>query len=268
MSIQLYNQAVRVDNRLADSTVEDVNDIPLNGVAGEYICSIMTTIGKDTLRSKQVSFTIVGMTENGEALPDDTDPNFTDDFNRVVAGMDNAAYRLASNIAELSKGVLSGLYKKMGKYRADVRPIDVPTGDNSSASITLTNSEVSQYGNHHCGNYDEPFIATNSMVYIPWVRDDVSRQDIVTNLEDFAHSASYGSATINYTIGKVKFLDDDQNSFLAFQAPYVRNLKITQYSKQLPGFKRNNDTALGGADHVVSEEFNTIDNAGVDDGII
>lgn len=266
MSIQLYNQPVRVDTRLADSTIDDVKNIPLNGVAAEYVCSILTTIGKDTLRSKQVAFAIVGVTENGEALSNG-DENA--EWSKVLYSLDDIAYRVASNIAELSKGVLGGIFKKMGKYRADVRPIDVPTGDNSSASITLTNSEVSQYGNNHCGQYDEPFIATNSMVYIPWVRDDVSRQDIQANLESFGPSVEYGSQTISFTLGKVKFLDDDQDSFLAFQTPYMRTSKVTQYSKQLPGFKRNNDRSLGGnSDHVVSEEFNTIETPGVDDGII
>lgn len=266
MSIQLYNQPVRVDTRLADSVIDDVENIPLNGVAAEYICSILTTIGKDTLRSKQVAFTVVGVTENGEALTDDDENG---NWANVLYSMDDIAYRVASNIAELSKGVLGGIYKKMGKYRADVRPIDVPTGDNSSATITLTNSEVSQYGNNHCGQYDEPFIATNAQVYIPWVRDDVSRQDIQANLEAFGPSVEYGSQVLTFTLGKVKFLDDDQDSFLAFQTPYMRTSKVTQYSKQLPGFKRNNDTALGGnTDHVVSEAENTIESVGVDDGII
>lgn len=265
MSIQLYNQPVRVDTRLADSNIDDVEDIPLNGVACEYIISILTTIGKDTLRSKQVAFTVVGVTDDGAVIGDYDNA----EWSKVLYSMDDIAYRVASNIAEMSKGVLGGIYKKMGKYRADVRPIDVPTGDNSSATITLTNSEVSQYGNNHCGEYDEPFIAVNSSVYIPWVRDDVSRQDIQANLEAFGPNVEYGDQTIVFTLGKVKFLDDDQNSFLAFQTPYMRTSKVTQYSKQLPGFKRNNDTALGGnTDHVVSEEFNTVETAGVDDGII
>lgn len=250
MSIQTYNKAVMYDDRVVENG-QAVPNLTNTGLCMEFLISIMTTIGRDKTRARTCTFTIVGGSEGGSVT-------FSPE---MISDIIDAGARMASNIADLSKGVLSGFYAKLGKFRSDEVPIDVPSGDNSKAIIDFTNNANEEYGLNPCDTGDNnPAVAAGSRIYIPWLRDDVSRQDIVASLSDWQYTAN----GVTYTLGSCKFRNDAKTQIVAYPTEVIRNITVGSYSRKHPGFLQNNDTAMGWGDNVVSEEYNT-NEEGTDD---
>ena len=139
MSIQTYSKDLVYQDQIVDlSTGELQPASPTDGVAMEFQIDLMVTRGRDKVAKKSTQFTIVGETSY--------------DAPTTWGDLMQAGSIMASNIAKLSKGVLCGFYAKMGKYRADEVPTDVPTGDNSYCAVILTNDARAEYGANPCNN--------------------------------------------------------------------------------------------------------------------
>lgn len=251
MSIQTYNQDVFYDERMVQNG-QAVPNLTDKGLCMEFMISIMTTIGRDKTRARTCNFTIVGGSSGGGSV------TFAP---AMISDIIDAGARMASNIADLSKGVLSGFYAKLGKFRPDEVPVDVASGDNSRAVIDLSNNPNEEYGLNPCDSTNEnPAVSAGSRIYIPWLRDDVSRQDVVQSLGDW----EYTKNGVTYSLGHCRFRNDAKTQIVAYPTTVVRNIQVGSYSRKHPGFLQNNDSALGWEDNVVSEEYNS-NIEGVDD---
>ena len=250
MSIQTYNKQVLFDERL----VPQGGEIPPigSGVAMEFQVTVMTTTGKDKTARRSSTYTVVGSGEGGNAT-------YTP---AVIADLLDAGARMASNIAYMSKGVISGFFAKLGKYRNDEEPIDVPVGDSSYAIVDMCNCPDDEYGLDVCERSGEhPVEYAQSRIFIPWLRDDISRQDVIRTLTEWNVTKN----GIRYTLGQVKFNNVEKSSMTAYPCETVRNITIRSYSRKTPAFRQNNDTHQGiEQDQVASELYNTFDE-GVDD---
>lgn len=242
MSIQTYNKSVFYDDRFVACGNTPAN-LTNEGVTMDFMITLMTTIGKDKTRTRSTRFSIVGGGDSSVSFAP-----------AMLADIIDAGARMASNIADLSKGVLTGFYAKLGKFRPDECPIDVASGDNSKAIIDFTNNPNEAYGTNPCDADDEnPVVPASLRVYVPWLRDDVSRQDIIASLQDW-------SVTLNgvtYKLGTNKFRNDTKLQIACYPTEFVRNIVVSNYSRKHPAFLGNNDSAMGWGDNVVSEEYNT-----------
>lgn len=248
MSIQTYNKPIYFENRLTDgkTAVNPLTD--KMGMAMEFTVVIKTTVSKDRWTARSVNYTVVG--ESDDAISN------TNIGNKLY-GLIEAGSRVASNIAFLSKGVISGFYAKLGKHRNDEPVIDVPVGDNSRGSILFTANENDQLGKLACDRSDEfPVMKAQQKIFIPWLRDDVSRQDMRQTLEDWQYVDTNSHMTFN--LGYVKFKDENKVDMICCPTPFAQSVKSSEYSRSTGVMLQNNDTALGiFSDKVLSEEFNT-----------
>lgn len=250
MSIQTYNKSVHYDDREV-ACGQDVPELTDTGVTMDFQITVMTTVGRDKVRSRSTRYTIVGHNPYGN----------TTFSASMLSDIIDAGARMASNIAELSKGVLTGFYAKLGKFRSDECPIDVAAGDNSKAIVDFTNNGNEEYGLNPCDSSEEnPVVPASLRLYIPWLRDDVSRQDIVQSLQGWAVTLN----GIQYSLGTNKFTNADKTHITAYPTPIVRNIVVSNYSRRHPTFLSNNDVSMGWNDNVVSEEYNTVEE-GIDD---
>lgn len=146
MSIQGYNQYVYFDDR-AHAKGSPVPTFPADktAVAMDFIIGILTSIGEDKVARRTAAYTLVGDTEGS-------------DIEQDTADIINAGSVMASNIAAMSKGVLCEFSAKLGKFRADQIPIDVPAGDTSYAKVIFTNNENDKYGKGNCETHDIPVV--------------------------------------------------------------------------------------------------------------
>lgn len=248
MSLQTYNKFIFLDDREVVSG-QAAPALTKRGLAMEFQADIMVSKGKDKLQKRSTVYTIVG--DPGEGGGSD------ETANEQIGNMIDAGSRMASNIAYLSKGVLCGFFAKMGKYRPDEVPLDVPTGDNSSAIIDLTNNPNDSYGLDACDRENtNPVQSVGSRLYIPWLRDDISRQDIVNTLENW----SYTAGGLTFYLGHVKFYNDNKVEMVCYPTTSVRNINVRAYSRKSPGYLANNDSAQGIlSDRVLSEKYNTFE---------
>lgn len=255
MSLQTYNKFIYLDDREVEAG-QVPPTLTKRGLAMEFQADIMVSKGKDKLQKRSTVFTIVG--DPGDGGGSDTNAN------EQIGNMIDAGSRMASNIAYLSKGVLCGFYAKMGKYRPDEIPQDVPTGDNSSAVIDLTNNPNDGYGLDACDRDNtNPAVTSGTRLYIPWLRDDISRQDIISTLENWTYTAG----GLTFWLGNVKFYNDQKVEMVAYPTTIVRNITVRSYSRKSPGYLANNDSAQGIlSDRVLSEKYNTFEE-GTDDPI-
>lgn len=251
MSIQGYNQYVYFDDR-AHAKGAPVPAFPADktAVAMDFIIGILCSIGEDKVARRTSAFTLVGET-NGDDIEQDT------------ADIINAGSVMASNIAALSKGVLCEFSAKLGKFRPDQIPIDVPAGDTSYAKVIFTNNENDKYGKGNCETHDIPVVKGGASIFIPWLRDDVSRQDIKATLGNWDYTLNGH----HYHLGQVRFLNDSKTEMVAIPTPYVKYSKTYEYSRNNPCYQDNNDSALGMSDAVISEKFNQV-TQGLDDATI
>ena len=222
MSIQTYNKAVFLDDRVITydpSTGQMTNNsgaLTKKGVAMDFQINLKVLRGRDKWTVRPCTYTIIGEAESAI-----TDANVAN----AVYGLIEAGARMASNIAYLSKGVLVGFFAKLGKYRQDEMPINVPTGDNSYGTIVFNNEDGSALREQECGrSYNLPMTPGSVAVRIPWFRDDLSRQDILSTLESW----SYIQDGITFTLGQVKFKDDQKIEMLAMPCNNVFNV-ITRH---------------------------------------
>lgn len=248
MSIQTYNKPIYFEDRLTDGkkTLDALTD--KEGMAMEFTVVIKTTVSRDRWTSRAVNFTIVG--KSNDAITGEN-------IGKKLYGLIEAASRVASNIAYLSKGVISGFYAKLGKHRNDEPVIDVPVGDNSRGSILFTANENDQLGKLACDRTsDFPVMKAQQKIFIPWLRDDVSRQDMRQTLELWQFDDETSNMAFN--LGYVKFKDENQVDMICCPTPYAQSIKSSEYSRSTGVMLKNNDTDLGiYSDKVLSEEFNS-----------
>lgn len=248
MSIQTYNKAIYYEDRLTDGKTPLSELSEKNGMAMDFTVVIKTTVSKDRWTARSVNFTVVGKSDDAIS-----DTNVGNKFYALI----EAGSRVASNIAYLSKGVISGFYAKLGKHRNDEACIDVPVGDNSRGSILFTANENDQLGKLACDRTEQfPVMKAQQKIYIPWLRDDVSRQDMRETLEDWQFIDANSKMTFN--LGIVKFKDDNQVDMICSATPFAQSIKSSEYSRSTGVMLVNNDSSLGiFSDKVLSESYNT-----------
>lgn len=259
MSIQTYNKAVYLDDRMISydpqtgHTTGPSQELAKHGVAMEFQINLKVLSGRDQWKVRPCSFTIVG---NAETSIDGKDEG------KAIYALIEAGSRMASNIAYLSKGVLVGFYAKLGKYRQDEMPINVPVGDNSFGTLVFNNEDGSALRNQECGReYSLPMTPGSVNVRIPWLRDDLSRQDMLETLSQW----EYVQDGITFSLGQVKFKDDEKIEMVAIPCNNVKYIKAVEKSRNLGQLLINNDEHLGiSSDKVASEAFNDF-TEGLDD---
>lgn len=270
MSLQTYNKPVYYDDRVvtydADSgTTGNLEALSSKlGLAMEFQANIKILSGRDRYRVRSTTFTIVGKNDNGASG--------RSQIGNGLYGLIEAGSRLASLIAKMSKGVIVGFFAKLGKYRQDEMPINVPVGDNSFGTLVYNNSVDSEYSSSECDrNAELPATPASTAIRIPWLRDDISRQDIKKNLDDWAFddSGNDGSGFV-FKVGQVKFKDDNKVDLVAIPTTGLHSIKVAERSYNLGQLLVNNDSARGIiTDKVLSEKESGWDSeSGDDDGEI
>lgn len=243
MSIQSYLQTISYDDRVRTAE-QELPALTKTGRAMEFQVNIMVTRGFDKTAMKSSTFTIVGE-------------------NATVEGLIEAGSILASNIARLSKGVISGFYAKLGKYRPDVVPQDVAPGDNSYCVLTMTNNENNEYSYYNCTNIgrEYPSRTVTNNFYVPWIRNDVSDADVIATFKDFEVELD----GVTYTTGYVRFNSDEKIGMTCYPVKFVKYIDQKKVSRSNPAFLNNNDVELGIVnDDILSEKFSTVKSAGDD----
>lgn len=269
MSLQTYNQLIAFDDREVSYNPEtgEVGQVEnlttKNGIAMEFQANIKVLSGKDRYKIRSATFTIVG---DNSSINTNTSGT-KDQIGKALYGVIEAGSRLASDIAYMSKGVIVGLFAKLGKYRQDEMPINVPTGDNSWATAIFDNQPAHEYGSSECGrNNALPVTPASTAIRIPWYRDDFSRQDLLATIDSWNYSDA--DSGFDFTIGSVKFRNEQQTELIAYPCSNLRDLKAGQKSKPLGRLLNNNDVSLGiMSDHVDSEAFNTFTEGTDDDNV-
>lgn len=266
MSLQTYNQLIAYDGREVTynpqtgelGTPENLNT--KSGMALEFQLNLKILSGRDRYRIRATNYTLVA---NNSAIETNTVGTHEQIANGLYALME-AGTRLASDIAYVSKGVIVGLFVKLGKYRQDEMPINVPTGDNSYAVAIFDNQPGHEYGSPECDRNEVlPVNPASSSIRIPWLRDDLSRQDVKKTLDDFSYTDSTSGFIV--TVGQVKFRNEAQTELIALPTNNLRKLKVAEMTRPLGAVKALNDQGLGiMSDKVESEKFNTFVE-GVDD---
>ena len=132
MSVQGYWKKVMFDDR-EHTRDESPASLSLQCFALECTVVLKVFRGRDKETSRASTFTVCG------------------DTNSTFAGVVQYASIVAEHIAKMSKGVMTGLYLKMGKYRPDEIPGNVPTGDNFTAIVDLSNNANDELGLAECG---------------------------------------------------------------------------------------------------------------------
>lgn len=266
MSLQTYNKLIAYDGREVSYNVETgvVGEIPnltsKNGIAMEFQINLKCLIGRDKYRIRSVNYTVVGVNESIDTNTDGTD----EQIKSALYGVIEAGSRVASDIAYASKGVLVGFFAKLGKYRQDDMPINVASGDNSYATMILDNNYGAEYGaNEETGRESIlPVNPASLYIRIPWLRDDLSRQDVVNTFDDWTYTDESGFV---FSLGQVKFRNEQQTELIALPTQNLRRIKAVETSRPLGRLLANNDTALGiKSDKVASEKMNDFEE-GVDD---
>lgn len=249
MSIQTYNKdLIWQDQQVDHSTGELTPATPTDAIGMEFQMDLLVTRGLDKVQKKSTQFTVVGEGSYSAS-------SYADLF--------QAGAIIASTIAKLSKGVMCGFFAKLGKFRSDEIPTDIPTGDNSYCALVLTNDYHAGYGNNPCNNTNlYPYKKATSNLYIPWFRDDLSRQDVIQTFANIQQTIN----GVTYRLGQLRFADANKTTIEALPTQFVKDITVKNRSYSLPDFKINNDSALGMNDNVVSEEYNDVSSAGRDDG--
>lgn len=263
MSIQTYNQPVYYDGRTVEynpNTGEITGASELTekkGVAMEFQVNLKVLRGRDSWAVRTCNYTIVG--HNDTALT-----NNAATMGPALYALIEAGSRAASNIAYLSKGVIVGFYAKLGKYRQDEMPINVPTGDNSFSDIIITNNLNDEYGQDECNRTDSfPMMPASMRVRIPWQKDNLSRQDVKETITLWEYLDNDTGMTFHF--GQVRFTNDNKTDMSALPCGYIQRVRVGEYSKKLGGFLVNNDSSIGiKSDDVLSQEYNSVVD-GVDD---
>lgn len=264
MSLQTYNKPVYYDDRMVTynpSTGETVVPEALadkKGLTADFQVNVKVLKGRDSYSVRSASFTIVGVSETGLAG--------REEIANGLMGLMEAGARFASNIAAMSKGVLVGLFMKLGKYRQDEMPINVPTGDNSWGKLVLSNNPNAEYNRDECSSMEEfPMEKASSAVFVPWLRDDISQADLIQSINDFEYNDEASGFT--FYLGHNRFKDDNKVDIVALPTFYCKDIKRSARSRNLGGLLANNDNQMGIIeDKVLSEEYNTIE-GGADDGL-
>lgn len=247
MSIQGYWEKVMFDDR-EHTRNESPATLSAQGYALECTVVLKVSRGRDKETARASTFTVVGNSSS------------------TFAGIVQYASIVAEHIAKLSKGVMSGLYLKMGKYRPDEIPGNVPTGDNFSAVIDLSNNANDEIGLAECapdrGLY--PANVAGTRLYIPFVRDDISKVDIMGTI-DSLNGMQVTAGT--YYLGQTKFGNENTDQIIAYPCKYIRNYFIKGTSRKAIGYLANNDVQLGlTPDNISSELYATVDQSFADDG--
>ena len=231
MSIQTYTKPF----------VNGNTGTPANMLYGDYICKLaVRRQGNGKVVVREVEYGICG-SASGNA-----------------ADLDEAAYQMAEKIAKLSAGVLMGYFKKCGKYRNDEEPILVHDLKTQYATLSMSNDPRAE-NPLALGPY--PLKQVKKKLFIPWKRVDVSEQDIVATLK-----TPITIEGTDYLFGYSRFADSAKSVIEVFPLNYASGVMVKNEQRVIGFDLVNNDSAIGGADHVLSESFASIVDGDDDQG--
>lgn len=218
MSIKLYHGVNMIDAHDGTGVVK----------GSEFLCRLGIqdkTSGR--VRTKDFTF---GIVTTDEAAP--------------VADIQEAAYIFAGRVAKLSFGVIMALYEKLGKYRNDEAPGEIWTSKKQYGVLIQSNDPKSE---NPASSEPRPYRQMSTSVLVPYLRDDVSQQDMVATLKQ--------TITVNtnqFNLGTMRFHDEDKDSFMAAETPYNAGVSVKFYNRA-PNFELiNTDAVEGGTDNEVS----------------
>lgn len=247
MSVQGYWSKVYFDDR---EHARNESPAPLTAQGFALECSVVIKVlrGRDKETARASNFTVCGNSSS------------------TFAGIVQYASIVAEHIAKMSKGVITGLFFKMGKYRPDEIPGNVPTGDNFTAVVDLSNNQNDELGLSECG--DErglyPANSAGTRLYIPFVRDDISKVDIMGTIDDLNEYELDGAT---YYLAQTRFGNENKTMIVAYPCKYIRNYFIKGTSRKAIGYLANNDVELGlTPDNISSELYATVSQDYGDDG--
>lgn len=216
MSIQLYSRQLTNGNTGTAAAV----------VFGEYVASIGA------------------LNEDGKVFKKDT--KFAMSGVGTVANLDFAAIKMAEKIAKLSDGILLGFHKKLGKYRNDEVPGTIRANKKRwAAYIGSNNPRVEDPRSV----VTLPRTAKTAKVFIPWLGETTSDQDVVATLK---------APIDGFVLASSRFTDADKIEIEAFPMDYNAGITVKAYAKAPVFDLVNNDVSSGGVDHVMSEAFATV----------
>lgn len=220
MSIKLFSHGV-VDGYAGTGTMKYAEYVVRLGVRRQ---------GNGRVVTKDVPFALGGLATADEA------------------GLHEAAIQMAERIAKLSKGVVMNLFQKLGKYRNDELPEIQKDTAITYGICALTNDEriVDPEA-------DAPRVSKSARVFIPWLHEEVSRQDLKATLTD---PVTVGGDDFFFAISR--FQDVEKSAVEGYMLPYSAGTIIKDMDR-VPNFAlTNDDVSLGGSDGIVSEAYATV----------
>lgn len=237
---QLTDSVPLIDGGLNAVTNEAVANTGRTVKAADFVLVLGLKKGK-RFTTRQCQFSCICRPGTGE----NAEPN----LEKLI----NGASIIASNIATLTKGVIFGLFMKMGKYRNDEVPDSIYKGQLSNVVIDIDNVDVEV---DYCGNPTSgimPKRRVSQRLYIPFVGNDVSLQTCEQSL-----NKDYESGDCVVTLGVTRFVQGgDKTEVEAYRTGHISYSRYKKMDKiELIEFL-NNDARLGDGDYIVSEKYNT-----------
>lgn len=168
-----------------------------------------------------------------------------------LADLDEAASIMAARIAKLSEGVMFGFFKKLGKYRNDESPANLACNQTQYGSVIVSNDPRVQNPDA-LGPY--PLTKKSSKVFIPWLDDATSRQDMKATVIE--------PVTVNtgsYYLAASRFADNDKTSIEVYPMQYVQGVQTKCYNTAASFDLVNDDSSDGmSTDQILSEAESAI----------
>lgn len=231
MSIQVYNKALTNGNTGTAS----------NLIYGDFIVKLaIRRQGNGKVVVREVPFGMCGASTG------------------TKVDLQEAAVKMAEKIAKLSDGVVMGLFEKLGKYRNDENPAMVHDLRKQYGVIFMSNNQLAE-NPAALGPY--PLKTVTSKVFVPWLADDVSRQDMIATLKE-----PITVNTVDYMFGYSRFANSDKTSIEVFPMQYNAGCQTKEFNKIASFELVNNDVSSGISDNVMSEENATIVDGDDDQG--
>lgn len=207
---------------------------------GDYVLKLAAKRKDGKIIARQVMFGMSGPASTGS-----------------VAELDQAASVMAGRIAKLSEGVVLGLFKKLGKYRNDEQPTTLACKSSQWGSVIASNDQRVE-NDDALGPY--PLQAKSHKVFVPWLDDKTSRQDMKLTVK-----APVTIDSVDYTLATSRFTDSQKSAIEVFPLQYVQGVNTKCYNTVANFDLVLTDTDEGfGSDNQLSE-VNTSIVSGSDD---
>lgn len=139
-----------------------------------------------------------------------------------IAELDEAASIMAGRIAKLSEGVIFGFFKKLGKYRNDESPTQLACKSSQWGSVIMSNDQRVE-NEDAVGPY--PLQAKSDKVFVPWLDDETSRQDMKLTVK-----APVTVDSVDYTLATSRFVDSEKSAIEVFPLQYVQGVNTKCYN--------------------------------------